>query len=95
MIRRLVILSARLAFGVALLSSVPASAQTAAPPVADARRISTAPRIDGRLDDAAWQTVLPITGFRQREPQAGADASEPTTVRIGYDPIWVGGYPSR
>ena len=35
-------------------------------------------RVDGRLDDAAWSRAVPLTGFRQRDPQEGADASVQT-----------------
>jgi hypothetical protein len=68
-----------------LLLAIPAAAQVPETPTAQAQRVTSPPRIDGRLDDAVWQTAPPITGFRQREPQEGADASEPTTVRIVYD----------
>ena len=68
-----------------LLLATPAAAQTGEPPGAVARRLAGAPRIDGRLDDAVWQDVPAIAGFRQREPQEGAEATEPSTVRIGYD----------
>ena len=59
-----------------------AAAQT---PVARATSASQPPRIDGRLDDAAWQGAPAVLGFRQREPQAGDEATEPTSVRILYD----------
>ena len=60
---------------------------TAQPAVASAQAaaIKSPPRIDGRLDDAAWQAAAAITGFKQREPDEGADASEGTTVRLLYD----------
>ena len=61
-----------------------ASAQPVAPQ-AQARKITSPPRIDGKLDDAAWQSAPEIGGFKQREPDEGAAASEPTTVRILYD----------
>src|SRR6185295_16110387 len=32
---------------------------------------STAPRIDGRLDDAVWARATPTGSFRQREPDEG------------------------
>lgn len=41
--------------------------------------------LDGRIDDAAWREAVVITGFRQREPREGADASLPTEVRVAYD----------
>lgn len=56
-----------------------------APPQAQARKVTAAPRIDGRLNDPAWQGVAAIEGFKQREPDEGTDASEPTFVRVLYD----------
>jgi len=41
--------------------------------------------IDGFLDEPAWQEAPPITGFRQRWPVDGAEASERTEVRVVYD----------
>ncbi len=57
------------------------------PPVLRAERIRSAapPRIDGRLDDAVWAQAEAAGGFRQVEPNDGADPSEPTEVRIAYD----------
>ena len=43
------------------------------------------PRIDGRLDDAVWASITPITGFVQTSPVEGAPATERTEVRIAYD----------
>lgn len=41
--------------------------------------------IDGRLDEPAWQTALPLTGFIQAIPDAGRPATEETEVRMLYD----------
>jgi hypothetical protein len=41
--------------------------------------------LDGRLDEAAWQGLEPITEFVQAEPNAGAPPSERTEVWIVYD----------
>ena len=62
------------------------------PPVARARRAAAPPRMDGRLDDAAWAGVPPITDLVQTEPAEGQPASERTEVRILYDDdaIYVG-----
>jgi len=54
-------------------------------PIATARRTAEAIRIDGRLDEAAWQSAEPIGPLRQREPIENSDASEQTTVRVLYD----------
>ncbi len=48
--------------------------------------------IDGALDEPAWQTAPPITGFIQRDPDEGKPATEPTSVRVLFDDdaIYVG-----
>jgi hypothetical protein len=61
------------------------SAAEAPRPATRAMRASEAPHIDGRLDDAAWQDALLLTGFVQREPQEGMPASERTEVRVLHD----------
>jgi len=43
------------------------------------------PVIDGRDDDAAWQSARPITGFRVFDPKEDGDPSFPTEARIAYD----------
>jgi hypothetical protein len=76
----------------ALWGATPASGQLASerlrvptPGVAEAARAAPgALRIDGRLDDPAWATAVPITQFVQREPDEGAPPSEPTEVRVVY-----------
>ena len=54
-------------------------------------------RVDGRLDDAAWQQAKPITDFVQKEPIEGVPPTEPIDVRILYDDraIYVGARMSR
>ncbi len=47
--------------------------------------ITTAPRIDGVMDEAFWASISPITEFRQRVPVDGRPPSERTEVRIAYD----------
>jgi hypothetical protein len=39
------------------------------PKVARAVRVSRAPRIDGRLDDATWSRLTPIADFVQQQPR--------------------------
>lgn len=55
-------------------------------------RVSDTPRIDGRLDDAAWREVEPATDFVQRDPDEGKPATERTELRIVYDAsaVYVG-----
>jgi hypothetical protein len=43
-----------------------------------------APRIDGRLDDAAWRAAPVLDGFLQREPAEGAPATERTEARVVF-----------
>lgn len=43
------------------------------------------PRIDGRDDDEVWQTVEPITRFRQFDPTEDGDPTLRTEARISYD----------
>jgi hypothetical protein len=80
------------ALAIAVQAPVQAPGYDAAAPVASATRTRSAPRIDGRLDEAAWRAAGPITSFTQREPDAGAPATQPTDVRILYDAsaIYVG-----
>src|SRR5688572_16326364 len=49
-------------------------------------------RVDGRLDDAAWQPAPPITDFVQKEPVEGVAPADAIDVRIVYDDeaIYVG-----
>ena len=63
----------------------PAAAQPSTPRQVHAARATTAPVIDGRLDDAIWQSAEAVSGFLQRDPVEGEPASEETVVRIAYD----------
>jgi hypothetical protein len=56
-----------------------------AQPSLRAQRVQTPPAIDGRLDDAVWNTADTARGFRQIEPDEGAPATEPTELRVLYD----------
>lgn len=58
------------------------SAQTK---TATAVRVTSAPEIDGLLDDAVWNSAIPINDFKQQEPIAGSQPSLQTEVRIIYD----------
>lgn len=44
-----------------------------------------APKIDGKLDDAAWKQAVSVSGFRQLDPAEGQPASEITTLRTVID----------
>jgi len=70
--------------------SAPAAAQDSAPPPARkqaraARIESRPPELDGRLDEAVWQSAPPITDFTQKQPNEGAPPTERTEVRFLYD----------
>jgi hypothetical protein len=54
-------------------------------PLATATSLSGSIKIDGRLDESAWAKAIPITDFRQQQPNEGAPASERTEVRVLYD----------
>lgn len=41
--------------------------------------------LDGKLDDAAWQSAIPVTDFKQFDPDHGEPASEKIEVRFLYD----------
>ena len=69
------------------------------PPLANAEAYrATAPRltstitIDGVLDEPAWSTAAPLTGFHQYQPVDGRPAEEETTVLVWYaaDAIYFG-----
>ncbi len=48
-------------------------------------RLSSAPVIDGRLDDAVWQSVPADDRFTQIQPSEGKPPSEHTDFRVAYD----------
>ena len=50
-----------------------------------ATRVREPIRVDGRLDDRAYEEVSPIGGFIQQEPQPGAPATEPSDVWVLFD----------
>ncbi len=54
-------------------------------PTATAHPVAKPPVIDGRLTDAVWLDVPPITGFIQRELHEGQPVTERTEVRIITD----------
>jgi hypothetical protein len=54
-------------------------------PRLQARRALSAPRIDGRLDDDAWQAAIPVSGFHVVRPDYAPEAKHATRVRLLYD----------
>ncbi|MCC7416887.1 MAG: carbohydrate binding family 9 domain-containing protein [Acidobacteria bacterium] len=59
---------------------------------AAAVRVSAPPVVDGLLGDEAWAQAKPSEGFRQRDPQEGAPATERTEFRVLYttDTLYIG-----
>jgi uncharacterized protein DUF5916/cellulose/xylan binding protein with CBM9 domain len=57
-----------------------------------AGRRTSAITLDGRLDDAAWSSVEPATGFRQAQPKIGEPSTQRTEIRLLFDDdaIYVG-----
>ena len=53
--------------------------------MAAAVRAAVPPAIDGRDDDAVWQTAQLITGFREWRPTEDAEPRFQTEARIAYD----------
>ena len=60
--------------------------------VALPRLESAAIKVDGRLDELAWQGAALLTGFTQYEPHEGLPAEQETEVRVFYasDAIYFG-----
>jgi hypothetical protein len=58
----------------------PPTARTAA-----AVRAPQPPVIDGKDDDAVWQTAPAITEFREWQPTEGKDSRFPTVAKVAYD----------
>ncbi len=80
------------AFGF-LLTSATGYAQTTPAPTREvhaARALSIV--VDGKLDEEAWQSAVPASGFLQSDPDEGRPATEQTEVRVLYDDraVYVG-----
>ncbi|MFC2104433.1 DUF5916 domain-containing protein [Bacteroidota bacterium] len=52
-------------------------------------KISEAPKIDGVLDDKAWENAPIAKDFFQYEPYNGNEPSQPTEVKIVYDDVAI------
>jgi Domain of unknown function (DUF5916) len=61
-------------------------------PTLTAAWVTTAPVIDGRLDESIWRTAPVASSFTQRIPIGGAASSQRSEVRVAYDraAIYVG-----
>lgn len=57
-------------------------------------KATQAPVIDGRLDDAVWQTAPSAVDFIQNSPNFGQPASENSSVKVLYDnnAIYIGAF---
>jgi Domain of unknown function (DUF5916) len=67
-------------------AGAPRAAQDAPRKQAHAQRVRAGEiRLDGRLDEAAWDRAVPITDFRMAEPTEGAEPTDPMEVRFLYD----------
>ncbi|MEO8449401.1 MAG: DUF5916 domain-containing protein [Gemmatimonadota bacterium] len=63
-------------------------------PTVAGTKITMAPVIDGKLDEAVWSQAKPLTGFIQREPHTGDAISERTEVRFltDGDALYIGAW---
>jgi hypothetical protein len=68
-----------------LLLASTAFAQQPETPTLRAVAVSTPLRVDGRLDEALYRDVAPMSNFVQTEPQPGAAATEKTEVWVSFD----------
>ena len=70
----------------------PGNAEPAPKRELQAVRISTAPKLDGVLDEAVWQSAPIATKFYELEPTPGPVEKHPTEVRVLYDDdaIYIG-----
>ena len=73
-------------------NGVETHARAAAAPALHAVRAPTLPRIDGQLDDDAWNEAPIARDFVQFRPDPGRPASERTEVRVLYtdDAVYIG-----
>src|SRR5215213_5555525 len=68
----------------AAAAQTPAHASGATPRLQAVERTSPVV-IDGRLDEAVWQSAPAATGFTQQDPREGQPATQPTEIRLAYD----------
>lgn len=74
-----------LAASAALYGMACAQAAGPAQPLPMAQRTDTAPVIDGRLNDAVWQSAVPLSAFVQTRPSTGAVPSQRTELMLAHD----------
>jgi len=77
-----------------LIVTAATSAQAPADrPVVRAAEMTSIPVLDGRvLEDSAWASLIPATGFWQVQPDDGQPATQKTEVYIGFsdDALYIG-----
>jgi hypothetical protein len=73
----------------ALPAVVSAQSSSTTPPASvpssTAKRADRAPVLDGKDDDAIWQSITPTSGFRTFEPTVDKDPAQRTEFRVAYD----------
>lgn len=59
-----------------------------------ALKVETAPKLDGKLDDAVWQNAAVATDFIIKSPDFGKPSYKRTTVKIIYtnEALYIGAY---
>jgi hypothetical protein len=75
---------------VVLALAAPAAAQQGPHSTGSVPRVQAVERtvpvvVDGRLDEAVWQSATPATDFVQQDPSEGQPATQRTEVRLAYD----------
>ncbi|MFT5695996.1 MAG: hypothetical protein ACI9QQ_001975 [Myxococcota bacterium] len=87
-------LFALIAMAAVIGGALPSDASAASPeattrPMVTAVQTERPPTIDGRLDEAAWQTAGVIENLQQKVPVAYGAASQQTKVRILFDADFI------
>lgn len=72
----------------------PATSLFAQQKTLQAVKVATPPKLDGILDDAAWQNVPEANNFIENSPDFGKPSMQPTTVKIVYtdEAIYIGAF---
>jgi hypothetical protein len=68
-----------------LAAGVDAAPRSSASITAAVVPAATAIKLDGEFNEAVWERVPAVGGFRQREPKDGEAATFPTEVKVAYD----------
>ncbi|MFL5595346.1 MAG: carbohydrate binding family 9 domain-containing protein, partial [Gemmatimonadaceae bacterium] len=68
-----------------IILDAPAIGSRATATAAMASRATTAPVLDGKTDDPAWQTAQVIDQFLEYDPKKGVETRFKTEVRVTYD----------